>query len=62
MPRYMKIIITGLVLVAAIVMHFYQASIGQRVDQWLVLFLGGFMVFALWLFPDAKKAPASSKP
>lgn len=59
MPTYLKTIITGLVVIAAVTMHFYQAAIGQQVDQWLVLFLGALMIFALWLFPDAKKAPAS---
>lgn len=56
MPTYMKIIITCLVVIASVAVHFYQEAIGQSVDQWLVLFLGAFMIFALWLFPEAKKA------
>jgi len=51
----MKIIITCLVAVAAVAGHFYQAAIGQAVTQWVVLFLGAFMILALWLFPETKK-------
>ncbi len=58
MPTYIRIIITALVVIAAIAAHRYEAAIGQSVDQWLVLFLGAFMIFGLWLFPEAKK-PAS---
>lgn len=55
MPTYMKIIITCLVAIAAVAGHFYQAAIGQAVTQWVVLFLGAFMILALWLFPETKK-------
>lgn len=55
MPSYIRIIITCLVIVAAAGAHFYEAAIGQNIDQWLVLFLGAFMIFGLWLFPEAKK-------
>ena len=55
MPTYLKIIITVLVTVAAVGAHYFQAAVGESVNQWLVLFLGAFMIFALWLFPEAKK-------
>jgi len=59
MPTYMKLIITALVIVTAVAAHYYQAAIGQPVTQWVVLFLGAFMILALWLFPEAKKAPGA---
>ena len=55
MPTHIRIIITVLVVIAAIGTHLYEAAIGQSVDQWLVLLLGAFMIFGLWLFPEAKK-------
>jgi hypothetical protein len=51
----MKIIITLLVTITAIGAHFQQAAAGQSTNQWVVLFLGAFMIFALWLFPETKK-------
>lgn len=59
MPTYLKVIITVLVFVAAVGGHFFQAAVGESINQWLVLFLGTFMIFALWLFPEAKKKPIS---
>lgn len=55
MPTNIKIIITFLVIVVAIGAHFFQAALGESVNQWLVLFLGAFMGFSLWLFPETKK-------
>ncbi len=55
MPTYMKLIITALVAITAIGAHFQQAAAGQASTQWVVLFLGAFMIVALWLFPETKK-------
>ncbi len=41
-------------LVSAVVFYFeYQAGSGWL--GWLVLALGAFMIYAVWLFPEAKK-------
>jgi hypothetical protein len=55
MPTYIKVIITLLVTITAVGAHFQQAAAGQSTNQWVVLFLGAFMIFALWLFPETKK-------
>lgn len=56
MPTYMKLIITVLVAITAIGAHLQQAAVGQTSNQWVVLFLGAFMIFALWLFPETKRS------
>jgi hypothetical protein len=55
MPTYIKVIITLLVTITVVGAHFQQAAAGQSTNQWVVLFLGAFMIFALWLFPETKK-------
>ena len=55
MPNSLKAILSIAVAIMAIIVHFAQASAGQDVTKWLVLFLGVFMIIALWLFPETKK-------
>jgi hypothetical protein len=42
------------VLVAAIA-SYYQHALGHDVVQYVVAFLGFFMIFAMWLFPEVKR-------
>jgi hypothetical protein len=42
------------VLVAAIA-AFYQHVLGHERIQYVVAFLGFFMIFAMWLFPEVKR-------
>ena len=55
MPPRIKLILSGLVLIAAVIVHFFQNSIGQDVNKWIVLVLGAFMILSIWLFPEAGK-------
>lgn len=55
MPNSLKTILSVAVAITAVIIHFAQASAGQDVTKWVVLFLGAFMIFALWLFPETKK-------
>ena len=55
MPPRIKLILSLLVVIAAVVVHFFQASVGQDVNKWIVLGLGAFMIVALWIFPEAGK-------
>jgi hypothetical protein len=32
-----------------------QGQIGHQREQYLIAFLGLFMVFAMWLFPEVKR-------
>jgi ATP/ADP translocase len=42
------------VLVAAIAAY-YQHILGHERIQYVVAFLGFFMIFAMWLFPEVKR-------
>jgi hypothetical protein len=44
----------GVVIVAAIAAYF-QHVLGHDRVQYLVAFLGFFMIFAMWLFPEVKR-------
>jgi uncharacterized membrane protein YfcA len=48
----------GVVLVAAIAAYF-QHRLGHDRVQYLVAFLGFFMIFAMWLFPEVKRDEAA---
>jgi accessory gene regulator protein AgrB len=55
MPPRIKLILSLLVVLVAVIVHFFQASVGQDVNKWIVLGLGAFMIVALWIFPEAGK-------
>ncbi len=44
----------GVVIVAAIAAYF-QHMLGHDRLQYVVAFLGAFMIFAMWLFPEVKR-------
>jgi hypothetical protein len=44
----------GVVIVAAIAAYF-QHVLGHDRIQYLIAFLGFFMIFAMWLFPEVKR-------
>ena len=44
----------GVVIVAAMAAYF-QHILGHDRIQYLVAFLGFFMIFAMWLFPEVKR-------
>ena len=44
----------GVVIVAAIACYF-QHMLGHDRIQYVVAFLGAFMIFAMWLFPEVKR-------
>lgn len=54
MPNHIKLILSILVVVVAIGVHYFQARAGQAFNSWLALGLAAFMIFAMWLFPEAK--------
>jgi hypothetical protein len=42
-------------VLAAAVASYYQHALGHDVVQYVVAFLGFFMIFAMWLFPEVKR-------
>jgi divalent metal cation (Fe/Co/Zn/Cd) transporter len=48
----------GVVIVAAIACYF-QHMLGHDRIQYVVAFLGAFMIFAMWLFPEVKRTDSA---
>jgi hypothetical protein len=49
----------GVVIVTAIACYF-QHMLGHDRIQYVVAFLGCFMIFAMWLFPEVKRTESGS--
>lgn len=64
MPTKVKLIISLIVLVLAALTGAYESWHGIDQGAWAVVFLGVFMVFSIWIFPDVNRedpeGPASS--
>ena len=54
MPNHLKVMLSVLIVVVAVAVSYWQSQIGQPVTPWVALGLGAFMIFAIWLFPEAK--------
>ena len=54
MPNHLKVMLSVLIVVVALAVSYWQNAIGQPVTPWVALGLGAFMIFAIWLFPEAK--------
>ena len=59
MPMRIKFILSVLVLLVAAIASYIQHQLGHNLVQYLVAFLGIFMVFAMWLFPEVKREETS---
>lgn len=55
MPFKIKFVLSLLVIVVAAIATYVQNALGHNYVQYLVAFLGLFMVFAMWLFPEVKR-------
>lgn len=54
MPNHIKVVISLLALVVTLSMFYLDTRAGAGASRWVALFLGPLMVFAIWLFPEAK--------
>jgi hypothetical protein len=54
LPARIKLLLSLIVAIVAIVFHLFQKAAGQPVTPWVALALGAFMIFAMWVFPEAK--------
>ena len=54
MPNHLKLILSLIIVAVAVVFHYSQGEAGQDVAKWVALGLGAFMIFAIWLFPEAR--------
>ena len=55
MPVKIKLRLSLLVALVAAVAFYYQHRLGHDRIQYVVAFLGVFMIFAMWLFPEVKR-------
>lgn len=55
MPVKIKLGLSLLVVLVAAIAAYYQHVLGHDRIQYVVAFLGCFMIFAMWLFPEVKR-------
>ena len=55
MPVRIKLGLSLLVVLVTALAAYYQHMIGHDRIQYAVAFLGFFMIFAMWLFPEVKR-------
>jgi glucan phosphoethanolaminetransferase (alkaline phosphatase superfamily) len=55
MPVKIKLGLSLATVLVAAIAFYYQHALGHDHIQYVVAFLGFFMVFAMWLFPEVKR-------
>ena len=55
MPVKIKLGLSLLVVLVAALAAWHQHMLGHDRIQYVVAFLGFFMIFAMWLFPEVKR-------
>lgn len=61
MPFHIKLALSVAVGLAAFAGFFYMGHLGEIGPQRAVAFLGPFMIFSLWIFPEVMRRPAVGK-
>lgn len=55
MPVKIKFGLSVLVVLMTAIAAYYQHTLGHGRLPYVVAFLGAFMIFAMWLFPEVKR-------
>ncbi|WP_291853356.1 hypothetical protein [Bradyrhizobium sp.] len=55
MPVKIKLALSMLVVLVTAIAVYHQHALGHDRIQYVVAFLGAFMIFAMWLFPEVKR-------
>jgi hypothetical protein len=55
MPVKIKLGLSLVVVLVAAIAFYVQHALGHDRIQYVVAFLGFFMIFAMWLFPEVKR-------
>jgi hypothetical protein len=55
MPFRIKFALSLLVVLVTAIAVYWQSTLGHDRIQYVVAFLGAFMIFAMWLFPEVKR-------
>ena len=59
MPVKIKLGLSLIVVLVAAIAFYFQHRLGHDRVQYVVAFLGFFMIFAMWLFPEVKRDESS---
>ena len=54
MPNHLKVAISVLALIVSTLVFYLDTRAGAGASRWVALALGPLMVFAIWIFPEAK--------
>ena len=54
MPNIIRALLSVIVALVAVVAFFFEMQAGPGSLKWSVLALAAFMIYAVWLFPEAK--------
>ena len=60
MPFRIKFALSLLVVLVTAIVVYWQNTLGHDRIQYVVAFLGAFMIFAMWLFPEVKREESAS--
>jgi uncharacterized membrane protein YvlD (DUF360 family) len=55
MPVKIKLGLSVFTVLVAAITFYFQHQLGHDRIQYAVAFLGAFMIFAMWLFPEVKR-------
>ena len=59
MPVKIKLGLSLIVVLVAAIASYFQHVLGHDRIQYVVAFLGFFMIFAMWLFPEVKRSESA---
>jgi membrane protein YdbS with pleckstrin-like domain len=65
MPARIKVILSIIVVIAAIGGYFFQAGLGNTWPSFAALFFGAIAVISMWIFPEVshkKNADTKERP
>lgn len=61
MPVKIKLGLSMLVVLVTAIAAYYQHALGHDRLPYVVVFLGLFMIFAMWLFPEVKREEPANR-
>ena len=54
MPSHIRAILSVVVVLVALAVFYFEYNAENGLLKWFALGLGAFMIYAVWLFPEAK--------
>ncbi len=55
MPKNIRAMLSVIVALVTVVAFYVEMQAGAGALKWVVLALGAFLIYAVWLFPEAKE-------